>query len=372
MGSVRQYTESDPLILAVAERRRSLVVQELVKSYMFHRIMSVGNVLNVYDTMEVPFYISPPQLGKWITKGDVLPDAGSAGLKAMGYLTNRYLVVPSGYDMLEMMEKEGDPSQVFDKLELQAMEVAWAMKRTMSNAIWNGTGGKQPDGLATIIEAATPATQVAVVGGVDKATAYWFRNQYVQLTANFGSIPAGSTLPAGFLAMLTLLQQCTVGTLFPSDLVTTKAIFNLVKRGMLEISSAMHLITERKTAEFGFRNFLFDGAYLAWDPACPADKMYALHLSETYDSERTGDPRDKGKLDWDLETLGKKSFLELNGSIGYCQHPRIKMRKIAPRSPYRHLQQTEWILDSFNPFVMRMSDQGVLGDNGGSKMSTWS
>lgn len=371
MGARREYTESLALIEAIEDRSKKMVIQELRKSYLWYRLTSAGNVMKVYNTKEVPFYIAPPQLGKWIDKGDTLPDAASQAA-AMGYWTNRYVVVPSGFDVLEMMQKEHDPSQVIDRADLRAAEVAWALRRTLCDAAWNGAGGKQPDGLTTIVEASTPATQAAVVGGVNKATKAWFRNQYVQLTANFGTIAAGTTLPAGILAALSLIEQCTVGTLVPSDLITTKAVFGMFKRAMLEMSTPYHLITDRETAKFGFKNFMFDGSYLAWDPSCPTDKMYALHLAEVFDPDRTGDPKDKAKLDTDLEDLGKTNVFDLNGSFAIIQHPDIIMRKIAPRSPYRQLQQTEWTIHSFNLGVMRLADQGVLGDAGGSQLSTWS
>lgn len=371
MGSHQEYTESLPLIQAIEDKYKKLVVQQLLKSYYYYRLRASANVMKVYDVKQVPMYLAPPQLGKWIGKGDPLPDGGTTSA-VQGFWTNRYLVVPSGYDLLEMWQKEHDPSQIFDMADLRAAEVAWAMRRTLASAAWNGTGGKMPDGITTIIEAAAPGSQVAVVGGVNKATKPWFRNQYVQLTSNFGYVAPGTTLPAGILAILSLIDQCTVGTLVPSDLITTRAVFNMVKRAMLEMSTAYHLINERDTAKFGFQNFMIDGSYIAWDPYCPADKMYAMHITDQFDANRTGDPRDKTRLDGDLEDIGKSSVYDLSGSWAIIKHPNIDNRRVAARSPYRYLQSTEWIVDSFNNGVWRLSDQGVLGDNGSNKLSTWS
>jgi len=372
MSAAAAYTENFNLIELMQDRMKKMVVQEMRKSYLYYRMTDVGNVMSVYDNKEVPFYLAPPQIGKWITKGDLLPDAPNTPQAAMGYFNNRYVVVPEGFDMLEMMEIEHNPQKVIDRADLQSAETAWALRRTLASALWNGIGGKQPDGLTTIIEAAAPAAQTAVVGGVDKATKAWFRNQYVQLTQKFGYLAAGTNLPAGLLAALQLIEQCTIGTLIPSDLVTTKAVFGMFKRAMLETSTPYHLITERAAATFGFKNFLFDGSYLAWDPNCPADKMYALHLEENFDPDRVGNPKDKAKLDRDLEDIGKSSVFDMSGSICIIQHPDIKMRKIAPRTPLRGLQQLSWMIHSFNLGVLRLSDQGVLGDDGGSKLSTWS
>src|SRR3990167_3338838 len=103
MCARQEYTESKPLIMAVEARMKKMVVQELLKSWLYYRIMAAGNKVDIYDTLEVPFYIAPPQLGKWITKGDTLPDASSS-TPAIGFWTPRFVVVPSGFDLLEMMQ----------------------------------------------------------------------------------------------------------------------------------------------------------------------------------------------------------------------------------------------------------------------------
>lgn len=370
MGASRQYTESLPLIRATADRMQKLVVQQLFKNYLIHRLMGAGNMLKVYETLEVPFYVAPPQLGKWIGKGDTLPDAQST-LPAMGYVTNRYVAVPNGFDMLEMMEIEHDPSKVIDMSDLKSAEAAWALYRTIAAAVWSGTGGKQPDGLSTIIEKAVIGGQSANVMGVDKATKLWFNNQYVQLADNFGALPTGSTIPWGLIALMDLIDKCTVGTLVPSDVITTKAIFNLIKRAFMEIASVHHMITKREDVDYGFARFRFDGAWIAWDPNCPDDSVYALHIDDQYDGTRTNDPRDKTKLDWDLEKVGATKVFDLRGSLSLVGHPNIQMRPISARSPYRHLTSTEWTLHSCNLAVLRMSDQGVAGSDNGSRWSTW-
>lgn len=364
------YTEVPKAIQLLDTRAKKLVVQELVKTYLYYRARSAGSMVKCYEKLQVPMYVSPPQLGRWISYNDTLPDAQSSAV-AMGEVTNRFLVVPSGLDMLEQMINENNPDKIYDIVDLKAAEVAWALRRTIGAGLWNGTGGKQPDGLATAIEKAAPASQTQVVMGVNKATKAWFRNKYVQLTSNFGTIAAGSTIPAGFLALLSLIQQTTNGTLKPTDLITTQAIFETIRRGMLEISSPMHMMTEYAAAQMGFESFRFYGSDIAWDPNCPADSVYAIHLNEQYDPKWTGDPRDKAKMDADLEDIGASSLFEINGSCAIVGHPNIQMRRIAPRSPYRQLVQTEWLIHSINWAYMRMQDQGVAGSSVAGYWSTW-
>jgi len=365
------YTEQSKAIQLLDTRLRKLVVQELVKSYLYYRMRSSGSMVKCYEIIQVPMYVSPPQLGRRISYNDMLPDASTTAT-AMGEATNRYVVVPSGLDMLYQMVHENNPDKIYDMADLKSAEVAWALRRTISAGLWNGTGGKQPDGIATAIEKDPPGSQSQVVMGVDKAIKAWFRNKYVQLTQNFGYLASGSAIPAGFLALLSLIQQATNGTLKPSDLITTQAIFEMIRRGMIEYSSPHHMMTEYKKAQMGFESFTFYGSNIAWDPNCPDDSVYALHLNEVYDPDWTGDPRDKAKMDADLEDIGADSIFEINGSLTQLGHPNIQMRRIAPRSPYRQLVQTEWILHSTNIAYMRMSDQGVAGSDNDSRWSTWS
>lgn len=330
-------------------------------------------MLKCHTTVEIPFYISAPNLGKWITYGDRLPDTQSRQL-AMGEVTNRYLVVPIGVDQLRQMEAEGDNSRIYDDLELAGLEASWAMRRNLANATWNGTGGREPDGLTTMIEAAAPGSQTATVMGVDKAAKAWFRNKYVELSQNFGFIGAGTTLPAGVIALLSLIRQTTVTTMRPSDLITTQDVFETVKRAMLEISSPMHMINQEQTAHFGFEAFKFAGCTLSWDAQCPTDRIYALHLTPKQDVGRTlnNAPGDNVKYDRDLEEVGAKGIFDLTSSLGIVGHPKIQFRKIAARRPYRELAETSWVITSHNLYCTRLADQGVAASDNGSRWSTWS
>lgn len=370
MARSSAFTNNFSLIEAIEERAKKMVVQEFLKSYFYYRMRKSGNVIDVYNSLEVPFYLAPPAMGRWIGIGDRLPEP-TKHAAAMGYWTNRYFAIPTGYDMLEAMQKEGDPQQLINLADLRAAEQAWAHRRTFASALFNGTGGKQPDGLSRIIEKAVAGSQTAVVGGVNKATQPWFRNKYVQLSTSFGTVPAGSTLPAGFLAALQLKDQTTVGTLIPSDMITGQAEFRIWRRAMLEVNTVYSLITERKVADFGFQNFMFDGMHLGWDPNCPADTLYSLHIEDKFDPNVVGDPRDTAKLDADLEDIPTKGLFELNGSLALIMHPNIRSRKLPAQTPYGQMHQTEWLIDSINLGCNRLSDQGVGGSDNGSRWSTW-
>jgi hypothetical protein len=365
------YSEVNEYISAINDRRKQLILVEFLKSYLLYRMLGLGNRLKVYDVQEVPIYTSPPVLGTWINKGDVLPE-GHRGQKVMGYWNNRYVVVPTTFDLLENMQREGDPARMWDDMDLLEVETSWALRRTLCSAAWNGTGGKMPDGISYAIEKRAPSAQTSVITGINKATKTYWRNNYVQLTTNAGYIAPGTQLPAIFIALLTLIQNCTIGSNSPSDLIADRATFNLMKRAMLETSTPYHLMTKTEDAKFGFEHFLFDGKYLAWDPSCPADSIYALALSDDFEQWRLNNPNDKAMMDRDLDEVGANKFMDLDGNTALLFHPNIQRRNIEPRTGLRTMVSTKWIIDSFNLGWKSMARHGVLGSDNGSRLSTWS
>lgn len=367
-----EYIDLTPLIETLPNRIRELQVQQFEQSYLIHRLMSAAATVPCFDTIEIPYYISPPTLGRWITKNDILPDATS-GQMAMGYESNRYLAIPMSWDIIEQWELEGNPDVMIDRMERMAAEMTWAKWRNFAAAAWSGPGGKQPIGISTAIEKLDPGSQVKVIHGVDKGTEAWFQNGYIQLTSNFGTIAAGSTLPAGYLATQALIDEATVGTYLPTELVTNRDIFKMFKRAANELSTPHHQIQQAGLAKFGFEVVDFDGVPITWDHYCPADTIVALHIGtpNSHPMKVLGDTsKNQQKLDWNFEKIDRKIF-NVDSSLGIISHPRVKDRGIAPRSPYRSLQEAKWVVDSFNLFYKRMASLAVADSSGGSMWSTW-
>ena len=369
--SVPAYTENSQLINAINIRRKQLILQEFLKSYLFYVLLGLNNRMPVYDVEEVPLYISPPAMGTWIDRGSTLPE-GQRGAKAMGYWNNRYVVVPTTWDALEMMQREGDPARMWDDMDLLEVETSWALRRTLCNAAWNGTGSLQPDGISYAIEKRAPNAQTSVITGVNKAQKAWFRNNYVSMSQNAGYIGAGTNLPQIFISLLSLIESCTNGANGPSHLISNRKVFSVLKRCMLETSTPYHLMTTNNDANFGFETFVFDGLQLAWDPACPSDSIYALPLQDNVQAWRLNNKQDKATMgDRDLDEIGVKKFLDLNGNIGMLYHPNIQRRNIEARSGLRTMVYSKWIIDSFNLGYKTMNRCGVLGSDNGSRLETF-
>jgi len=371
MGARSEYTETRALIQAIEDRAKAIIPQQLIQNWFYYRLTSQARAVKCFDNVEIPLMPAVPTLGKWIGKGSTLPDTSSDQL-ALATYNNRYLATPTTLNLVDLWEHENNPTMIFQDADFEALKAAWGMRRMLSNSVLNGTGGLQPDGLVgKVLEKLAPASQVQVVGMVDKSSKAWFRNQFVNLTQNFGHIASGTTIPAGILAAQSLIDSCTVGQNVPTDLVTTKAIFHLFRRAMLEMSSAYHLATTEQDAVYGFKSITFDGVKLAWDPQMPDDTLTCVHMGSTKtDSRRSGE--NSVKYDGDLENATVKNVLELDGGLFMLYNPNVRMRTLEARTPYRELNQTSWLVHSFNIGVGRMSDHGVAGSDNGSRWSTWS
>ena len=369
-SAVASFTQED--IRTMQDRQKELIVQEGNQSYLYSAFKKGAQIVQCYDNVEVPLYLGSGTEGRWLGRGDRLPEGGERQL-AMSVWNNRYLVVPTSEDIMDSFENEGNPSALFKLKDLAQWEAKLAWHRAMDYAIFHGGGGRQPDGLHSFLEKAAPSAQTAVFGGINKAThGTWWYNQYVQLTQNFGSIGPGTNQTAGEIAFGQLIDQCTVGTKMPSEILTSKAVWQNFKRLFRERHNPGHMVMKRQDGvDVGMLGFQVEGCTINWDPNVLADTILALHFSANkFEKERLSDGQ-TAKYYGDMEAVSVKSPLTLDGNMFAIINPNVRQRHIAPRSPYRQMSQTEWIVDSFNMGVGRLSDNGVAGSDNGSRWSTW-
>ena len=133
-GSRQEYSENFDLVRTLASRQKLLVAQELEKSYMFKRFKSEAQVIDCYDNIEVPIYLGPGTAGKWMQRGDLLPDAADSKI-AKGYFSNRYLAVPAGIDKIDEWENEGNQAALFKLAEYNQWEAILRLR--WSTARWS-------------------------------------------------------------------------------------------------------------------------------------------------------------------------------------------------------------------------------------------
>lgn len=305
---------------------------------------------------------------------DPLPDHILPKL-GMGFYTNRYVAVAMGIHLIKQWENEGNPEKMVDVWDLITADAAIALARAKSFALFQGNGTKEPEGLDFFIEAAAPATHSAVMGGIDKSANAFWRNKFEQLTTNFGVIGAGTSIPAGMLAIMNLIKATTVGSKRPSDLVTFQDCYENIRRAFIETSSPLHMITEKLDGvNYGVQSFLFDGHRIGWDSQCRTDRMYALHLENQYrmDYAPSENSAYAGKVDGDIEFAeAAERIMDLDGNLFLIENPNVVQRVHESAQAYRFMQNMKWVFDSMNVGITRLSQFGVLASSSGSGLGTW-
>jgi hypothetical protein len=356
---------------------REAYLQTARHSFLLALMMASGASINVEGpSKKEGFFTEPTVTGRWIGSrlgGVELPDAGRDTPFYEGFLTNRYLVIPTGTDEMEMMELEGAPGKLFDYVGQRAHASAWSLQRLHQTALWTGNGIEEPSGISTFIEAAPFGSQTATHMGISKSAHPWWQNQSVRLTRNFGYIAPGTSQPAGILAIKELIRATSFGARRPSILVTTEAIFQNVKRYYDEITLRVESVTSIVAANLGFETVMVEGVEIGWDIDCPADRVYALHIVPNLKA-RSWVFNNKGDeiLDKSFEKAGGESFIKVDANMAMVNNPRIRMRPLTHKGIDARRQSTvSWMVDSMNYATRTLGAQGVLYSDNGTRLSTW-
>jgi len=131
--------------------------------------------------------------------------------------------------------------------------------------------GKEIDGLGNIV-ANLPTT--GTVGGIDRATYTWWRNNYQSLTG----LSAAVNLRKYMSTMFNNCGQQGEGvTRFPTILVTSQTVYEYYESETLEIARIN--IGDKNLADLGFGDLAYKGRPLTWSPALIAASMYFLNTN---------------------------------------------------------------------------------------------
>lgn len=134
-----------------------------------------------------------------------------------------------------------------------------------------GNSGKDPDGLGNIV-AVAPTT--GVVGGINRATFSWWRNQMATMS--------GKSM-ASYLQTYMLNMYNTCGLIvngerrFPDLIVTTQTVHESWESQLVELLRIP--ISDKKLADMGFGELMYKGAPMIWSPQCPTGYMYFLNTT---------------------------------------------------------------------------------------------
>lgn len=234
-------------------------------------------------------------LSRLSQKGNIKPAAGGRTIvQELEYAENSTFQFYSGYEVLNI-----SPSDVFTAAEFDwkqaAVNVTWSglesrvqnaskeavinliesrirnAEKTMSNQISaalysNGTGwgGKQLTGLQAIV-ADAPTT--GTVGGINRATYAFWRNQ---TSGDFGDLSSAALLDS---EMRDMWIECTRGTDKPDLILATQFAFNTFWSGLQSIQR----VTPTDEAVKGFSSLKFVTADVVYD----GDTMVAGGITDS-------------------------------------------------------------------------------------------
>lgn len=180
-------------------------------------------------------------------------------------------VAISGEDMLKNSGRE----RIMNLFEKRIENAEKTMMNQMAKAIYgDGTenSGKSISGLKLLV-ADAPAT--GTIGGIDRASNAWWRNQSKTATAAFTS----ETLRPAMNAMW--LSLCR-GTDRPDLIVTDDTMYSLFEESL----TPLQRFSDSKTADAGFTNLLYKQVPVVFDGGhggnCPKGHMYFLNTNYIY------------------------------------------------------------------------------------------
>lgn len=174
---------------------------------------------------------------------------------------------------LEQMQNSGSDA-IIDLLASRITNAENTMMNNIAADIYsNGTasGGKQIGGLQLLV-ADDPTT--GTVGGINRATWSFWRNQKYQATTDGGSAASATNIQR---YMNTLYLRCSRGVDRPDLIVADNNYYQFYWNSL----QAIQRISQTDTGEAGYANLKFMGADVVFDGgvggACPTNHMYFLN-----------------------------------------------------------------------------------------------
>lgn len=174
---------------------------------------------------------------------------------------------------LEQLQNSG-PDAIIDLLASRIRNAEKTMQNGVSQDLYsNGTasGGKQIGGLQLLV-ADDPTT--GTVGGINRATWTFWRNQKFQATSDGGSAASAANIVR---FMNTLYRSCSRGTDKPDLIICDDNYFGFYESALQDIQR----ITQPNEADAGYVSLKYKGTDVVYDGGyggfCPDNHMYMLN-----------------------------------------------------------------------------------------------
>ena len=213
----------------------------------------------------------------WYSGYDLLPIAAQDVISAAQYDIKQAAcpVIVSGLDQLQNSGRE----QMIDLLEARVAVAESSMASLLAQGIYSdgtGAGGKQVDGLAKQVTA-VPAT--GVVGGIDRATWAFWRNQTFKATTDGGA----ATTQANIQSYFNRLWAKLIRGMDRPDLIVVDNNYWGLYMGSLQ---AIQRFTSADDAKLGFVSVKFMDADVVLDGGIggfmPTSTAYFLNTKYLY------------------------------------------------------------------------------------------
>jgi hypothetical protein len=179
---------------------------------------------------------------------------------------------------LEQYQNSGEDA-LLDLLEARIDVAEKTMQNNLSSDMYSdgtASSGKQIGGLQLLV-ADDPTT--GTVGGINRATYTFWRNQKYQATSDGGSAASATNIQK---YMNALYQKCTRQTDRPDLIVADTNYYNFYLNSL----QAIQRITSDEMAQAGFQSLKYMGADVVFDGgvggACPSNHLYMLKDSANH------------------------------------------------------------------------------------------
>ena len=171
----------------------------------------------------------------------------------------------------EMFKNSGSTTQVLSLLESKIRQLDLSMRSVVNTQLFSdgtGNGGKDIGGLALLVE---DGTAFSTVGGIDSNVQTFWRNQFVDVDANFSA--AHGATSEGIFQIRNIMNSASRPGTRTDLIVTTQAIFELYTADLGQ--NKRHVNSE--LADAGFTNVELDGVPMVWDADVSAKDVFLLN-----------------------------------------------------------------------------------------------
>ena len=278
---------------------------------------------NVTDHLPVLYYLK--QAGN---AGTVSVDGGTQILENLEYGENASFQWYSGYDVLSVTPSDVITSAAYDWKQCNAnvifngrevainsgkekiFDLIQTKRKNAEKTITNNMGaalyyaGTESDGKAIgglqLLVADAPTT--GTVGGINRATQSWWRNQIYDLSVETVTISSSTILSS----MNGLWRRCVRNSDQPKLVVMGDTYHGYWEAAL----QANQRFQEAKEANVGFVYQMYKGAKVLYDPNCADERLYMLNT----------------------DYLKLKSHKDVNMKVGVARHPTNQDATVIPIS----------------------------------------